>query len=290
MSETAQPWHLSWRADPLTRAVADRHYNRQNIGADQFVPPGRCVVLRTAEADAAWITSWPIADYVQHAWRGAWVNSLFRNESGRYLSSSLIRAAVAATLAVWPNPPAFGMVTFVDAAQVRRKRDPGRCYRRAGFRDVGHTKGGLIALQLLPGHFPPAMPAIGTQEALPLTTELDAPTLAPSDKGGTLCAHSSSRPSSHYTSRREPGTLRDGGSDKRSAFTPTKAHGTPTPETDTTAECSSPSTHGEAWAVLDTRISPHRVSSYSARIVSTSAMDTRGASGELQLRVDWCEE
>lgn len=50
--------------------------------------------------------------------------------------------------------PALGMVTFVNADKVRRKRDPGRCYMRAGFRNVGHTKGGLIVLQMLPADMP----------------------------------------------------------------------------------------------------------------------------------------
>ncbi len=35
-------------------------------------------------------------------------------------------------------------------------RDPGRCYRRAGFKHVGFTAGGLWALQLLPGETPDA--------------------------------------------------------------------------------------------------------------------------------------
>ncbi len=38
-------WLLSWRADPLARAIADGHYSRQTVGAAQFVPPGRCLVL-----------------------------------------------------------------------------------------------------------------------------------------------------------------------------------------------------------------------------------------------------
>lgn len=35
----AQPWRLSWRADPRALPLADRHYNRQKIGSAQFVPP-----------------------------------------------------------------------------------------------------------------------------------------------------------------------------------------------------------------------------------------------------------
>lgn len=111
------------------------------------------------DEDAVWGTSWPFAEYVRHAWAGAWMNSLFRNESER-LSSELIREAVAHTLAFFGDPPALGMVTFVDASRTRRKRDPGRCYRRAGFTHVGWTKGGLWALQLLPDAMPYPAPAI----------------------------------------------------------------------------------------------------------------------------------
>lgn len=64
-------WRESWRADPAGRRIADNHYNRQKIGADQFVPPGRCVVLviheSTVDAAALWVTSWPFAEYVKHA-------------------------------------------------------------------------------------------------------------------------------------------------------------------------------------------------------------------------------
>jgi len=146
-------WHLSWRADPRARPLADRHYNRQKPGAAQFVPPGGCLVLLTTEADAVWVTSTPMAEYVQHEWAGAWVNSLFRNE-GASLASDLIRDAVAATRAELGEPPALGMVTFVDAKKVRHKRDPGRCYRKAGFRLVGTTKSGLLAWQLVPDDMP----------------------------------------------------------------------------------------------------------------------------------------
>lgn len=146
------PWRLSDRADPRAVPLADRHYNRQHIGAPQFVPPGRCVVLLTDAADALWVTSWPFAAYVKHAWAGAWVNSLFRREGGR-LASDLIAAAVAATRAIW-SPPPLGIVSFVDADKTRRKRDPGRCYRKAGWRHVGFTVGGLWVFQQLPSEMP----------------------------------------------------------------------------------------------------------------------------------------
>lgn len=145
-------WRASHRYDPAGAALADRHYSRRKVGSPQFVPPGRCVVLVTTCARAVWVTSWQ--RHVRHAWPGAWVNCLFRNE-GAGLSSELIRQAVAATRAVW-DPPELGLVTFVDPRWVR-SRNPGYCYEAAGFRRVGRTrKEGLVVWQLLPGEMPPA--------------------------------------------------------------------------------------------------------------------------------------
>lgn len=156
-------WTLSNRADPSAARVADRHYNRQKVGSPQFVPPGRCLVLRTDDYGALWVTSWPYAEYVKHAWAGAWVNSLFRNESD-VRSSRLIRQAVAATLWRYGKPPTQGMVTFISRKHVKGTRVRGRTvygwtYHKAGFRTVGETKGGLLALQLRPEDMPtPAAP------------------------------------------------------------------------------------------------------------------------------------
>jgi len=151
----ASAWHLSHKYDKRALPLADRHYNRRKVGSPQFVPPGRSLVLLTESADALWTTSWPIAEYVRHDWAGAWVNSLFRNESPA-LASDLIRQAIAATRARWPEVPALGMVSFVDERKVRHKRDPGRCYRKAGFKLVGRTrKDKLLVFQMLE----PDMPA-----------------------------------------------------------------------------------------------------------------------------------
>ncbi|SRR5579875_1085030 len=160
-------WHVSHRADPKGAALADRHYSRKTIGAAQFVPPGRCLVFLTHPATALWVSSWPYEQYVMHAWAGAWLCALFRNEEpGRYRSSDLIKQAVAATRWSWGPPPERGMVTFVDSARVRRKRDWARCFRKAGFQHVGFTKSGLVVLQLHPQDMPPAHPPLDAQ--LPL--------------------------------------------------------------------------------------------------------------------------
>jgi hypothetical protein len=154
----ASPWHLSHRSDDEARPFADRHYNRQKIGAKGFAPPGRAMVLK--RSDGFWITSYPLAQYVKHAWAGAWVCSAFRNE-GVDLSSDLICWAVSATRWYYGAPPEIGMITFVDPKKTRRKRDPGRCFIKAGFRRVGYTKGGLVALLLSPADMPYPIPAVG---------------------------------------------------------------------------------------------------------------------------------
>ncbi len=157
-------WHLSNRFDPKSRVLADRHYNRQKIGTPQFVPPGRCCVFRTVDDQAFWVTSWPFAEYVKHAWPGAWVCSAFRNE-GPDMASELIREAVSATRSFFGEPPPLGMITFVDPKKVKptiRRGKPlwGYSYYKAGFRAVGMTKAKLWAFQMLPDEMPPALPAL----------------------------------------------------------------------------------------------------------------------------------
>lgn len=156
-------WQISHRADQRARAVADRHYNRQKIGTPQFVPPGRCFVLYRISpwgGQAFWVSSWPFAQYVKHAWAGAWVCSAFRNEDAGS-ASTMIREALAKTRTRWPEVPALGMITFVDRKKVkpvsvRGNKVWGWTFMRAGFKPVGETKGGLLALQILPADMPEA--------------------------------------------------------------------------------------------------------------------------------------
>ena len=159
-----QPWCVSHRADPAAARLADRHYNRQKIGAPQFAPTGSCAVFVTACGRAFWVTSAPKAEWVKHAWAGAWLCSAFRSE-GAGRASDLIRAAVAATRAHYGEPPALGIVTFIDVRRVapiivRGEMTWGWTWRKAGFRRVGTTKGGLIAMQMLPEDMPSPCPAL----------------------------------------------------------------------------------------------------------------------------------
>lgn len=162
-------WHLSGRADPRARVLADRHYSRKTPGASHITPPGRCVVFLTRDADAVWATSWPFAEFVKHEWAGAWICSVFRNESP-HLASVLNRQAVAATRFVYGDPPLIpsaigpvGFVSFIDRAKVRPARVRGKdvwglSYMKAGWEVIGETKAGLLALGLRPERMPPARP------------------------------------------------------------------------------------------------------------------------------------
>ena len=155
-------WYLSHRADKRALPLADRHYTRQKPGSPQFVPPGRCLVLLTLDADALWVTSYPFAEYVRHEWSGAWICSLFRNESNT-LSSQLITKAVAATRWKYGEAPSEGFITFVNEGKIRPKKNPGYCYLKAGWKVCGRTKGGLLALQLLESDMPPVEPPCSVQ-------------------------------------------------------------------------------------------------------------------------------
>lgn len=160
---TEMRWCASHRADPVAARLADRHYNRQKIRSPQFAPAGSCAVFLTDCARAFWITSAPLAEWVKHAWAGAWVCSAFRSE-GAGRASELIRQAVAATRAHYGEPPALGMVTFIDRAKVKPTMVHGEAvwgwtYIKAGFVPCGETKGGLLAFQLSPAVMPSARPA-----------------------------------------------------------------------------------------------------------------------------------
>lgn len=89
--------------------------------------------------------------------------SAFRNE-GAGRASDLIRDAVAATCAVW-EPPAHGMVTFINRDKVRPTKVRGRdvwgwTWKQVGFEECGETAGGLLALRLSPDAMPAPAPAL----------------------------------------------------------------------------------------------------------------------------------
>ena len=138
-------WEVVKRCDPRARELADRHYSRQTVGAVDFLPCGRTLVLLTTCALAVW----GVVENLDPAGQLRWRCSIFRNE-GAGLSSDLIREATTRTYLWWLNHygrlPKVPLTTEVDPRKTRKKRDPGRCFRRAGWRVVDMRRG-LVVLQ-----------------------------------------------------------------------------------------------------------------------------------------------
>jgi len=145
---------------------------------------------------AFWVTSWPLPEFVKHRWAGAWVCSAFRNERrDLYRSSDLIREAVAATRWYCANEwrvsePELGMVSFIDEDKIRRKRDPGRCYLKAGFVRLSErtVTEDLAVVQQLPAAMPPAEAPLGAQRNFWGRLE-DSPRAVPWFGGKSRAAH-----------------------------------------------------------------------------------------------------
>lgn len=138
------PWLLTHKGDRSCRLLVDRHYSRQTVGSPQFCRPGRNLVLRTATGNAVWVTWSGIRDDGLLAWEC----TIFRNES-TYLSSDMIRIAVAATIDEWGQPPPDGIITYVDQLKVRSS-NPGYYFLSAGFHKLGFSKRRkLLLLQFL---------------------------------------------------------------------------------------------------------------------------------------------
>ena len=138
------PWRQVRRCDPAARALADRHYSRQTPGATEFMASGRTFVLLAHDHSAVWGAIENLDPVGNRRWRC----SIFRNE-GVARSSDLIRSATALTVAYWERRwglPAVPLTTEVDPAKVRTKRDPGRCFLRAGWRRIGVVRG-LVVLE-----------------------------------------------------------------------------------------------------------------------------------------------
>jgi hypothetical protein len=124
--------------DDTARAIFDCHYSRYVYRDGRkpllFVGPGEKLVLVTPDALAVF------------AWRKfkskdsqVGVNcAIFRNE-GAGLSSDLIRRADALAWDRWPAERRH--YTYVNASAIRPKRDPGRCFLRAGWRYVTDDRG-----------------------------------------------------------------------------------------------------------------------------------------------------
>lgn len=139
-------WILTKDGDDTARAIFDNHYSRQHYADGRkpllFVGPGEKMVLLTPDALALFV--W--RKFISMNQQQGVCCAVFRNE-GTHLSSDLIREADAIAWVRWPRERLY---TYVDPIKTRHKRDPGRCFRKAGWRVCGETKGGLLVLDIRP--------------------------------------------------------------------------------------------------------------------------------------------
>jgi len=143
--EVQSIWSHVKRNDARARELADRHYSRQTIGAIDFMASGKTFVL-WAENDNRGAV-WGAIENLDPAGGRRFRCSIFRNETS-LLSSDLVREATKLTLDRWRRrfhwdgtPP---LQTEIDPAKTRRKRDPGRCFRKAGWVEVDERRGLVI--------------------------------------------------------------------------------------------------------------------------------------------------
>lgn len=157
MEFARRQWWLVDRDDPRALAVVDgtgqfaadgAHYSRQTRGAAEFMGNGRTLVLLAEDHRAVW----GVIENRDPPGNLHWRCSMFRNLGGG-LSSTLIREATHLTFSFWLRRygalPTVPLRTEVDPGKTRRKRDPGRCFLRAGWIRVGESRG--LVVQEAPG-------------------------------------------------------------------------------------------------------------------------------------------
>ena len=148
---TDATWMPIKDGNPSGLSMFLRHYTaRQTRNIAQFVGPGEKMVLMTPDALGLFVWRKFISDNRQTG-----VNcAVFRYEGGeKGRASELIKAA---NLEAWERWPGERLYTYVDPSKIRHKRDPGRCFRKAGYRVCGMTKRRLLIFECLPeGALPP---------------------------------------------------------------------------------------------------------------------------------------
>lgn len=131
--------------DQECRMLADRHYSRRTVGARQFLYSGRKLVLR--DAAGLVVFGWVFPDPSMRMDGQTGYNcAIFRNESTRR-SSDIILEAEKMSFEKWgPNR----LYTYIDPKKIK-SRNPGYCFKAAGWRFVRKSTKGLhlLAKELL---------------------------------------------------------------------------------------------------------------------------------------------
>lgn len=126
--------------DQECRMLADRHYSRRTVGARQFLYSGRKLVLRDALGEVLWAWIYPDPAMRMDGQTG-YNCAIFRNESSRR-SSDIILEAERFAIEKWGVGRGY---TYVDPGKIK-SRNPGYCYKVAGWKQMGFSKSGQVLL------------------------------------------------------------------------------------------------------------------------------------------------
>lgn len=137
-------WYPVKDGDPRAVALFKRHYSYRKRNyitkARDIMPPGEYICLLTRDCSALFI--WVFSKFRKDSQTG--VNcSVFRNESN-VKSSDLIKEACDIAWIKWPGKRLF---TFVNSKKIRSV-NPGYCFKQAGWKYCGKSKGGLDILEI----------------------------------------------------------------------------------------------------------------------------------------------
>lgn len=136
--------------DTMAYQFYEKHYsskkykdNRRGYGSSKrflFVGPGKKIVL--FGRDGLSLFAWR---YGEDNSQGLGVYcTIFRND-GSALSSSLITEADQIAWRIWPEMNRH--ITYVDPKKIKSV-NPGYCFKMAGWKKFGLTKGGLVILDI----------------------------------------------------------------------------------------------------------------------------------------------
>lgn len=140
-------WERTTKFDPITAALADRHYSRRKVGAPQFMPPGQTIVLVLLTGDAVfgWWRPHPGSGIQAMNGLDGWTCTIFRNENPWIRSSELILDAELAIAEAGYDCGPSGLITYVWDRKVASK-NPGYCFKMAGWRCTGRSADGKKTL------------------------------------------------------------------------------------------------------------------------------------------------
>lgn len=161
-----QHWLLSesGKYDRTGVELVRGHYSRRKPNSPQFMPPGETFVLVARDRLSVW--GWwrphPRSGIAAMNGRDGWTCSVFARHGGPLASELVLDAELALHSltdlgrTAGPCGP-DGMMTYVDPRKVR-SRNPGYCYRVAGWKRIGMCAKGKKILLAKPFEFAGATP------------------------------------------------------------------------------------------------------------------------------------